>query len=63
MPLSPDENIHLIAAEGFIGLGMYMDADAALDDIDPFCRPLPEVLAVRVQVYFCHRLFTVLSDV
>ena len=46
MPLSPDEHIHLTAAEGFIQLGMYPDADAALDDIDPFCRHLPEVLAV-----------------
>ncbi len=51
MPLSPDEHIHLIAAEGFISLGMYLDADAALDDIDPTYRHLPEVLVVRVKVY------------
>jgi hypothetical protein len=38
-------------AEGFLELGMYLDADAALDDIDPMCRHLPEVLAVRVTVY------------
>jgi hypothetical protein len=36
--LSLDEHIHLIAAEGFIGLGMYLDADATLDDIDPYMR-------------------------
>ena len=46
MSLSPDEQIHLTAAEGFIGLGMYLDADAALDDIDPLCRHLLEVLAI-----------------
>ena len=51
MSLSPDEQIHLTAAEGFIELGMYLDADAALDDIDPMCRHLPEVLAVRVKAY------------
>jgi tetratricopeptide (TPR) repeat protein len=51
MPLSPDDDILLNAAEGFIKLKSYLDADAALDDIDPFCRHLPEVLAVRVRVY------------
>jgi hypothetical protein len=30
---------------------MYLDADVALDDIDPYCRRLPEVLAVRVKIY------------
>lgn len=30
---------------------MYLEADAALDDIDPSLRHLPEVLAVRVKVY------------
>jgi tetratricopeptide (TPR) repeat protein len=51
MPLDPEEQLHLDAAEGFIHLGMYLDADAALDDIDPFSRHLPEVLAVRVKIY------------
>lgn len=51
MPLDRDQEIHLAAAQGFVRLGMYLDADAALDDIDPFCRHLPEVLAVRVQIY------------
>ena len=45
MPLSPDEHIHLTAAEGFLSLGTYLDADAALGDIDPYCRHPPEVLA------------------
>jgi hypothetical protein len=36
--LSHDEHIHLTAAEGFLSLGMFMDADAALDDVDPMCR-------------------------
>ncbi len=30
MPLSSDDHIHLAAAEGFIILGMFLDADAAL---------------------------------
>jgi len=47
MPLSPDEHPHLTVAEGFLELGMFVEANDALDDIDPFCRHLPEVLAVR----------------
>jgi hypothetical protein len=34
MPLSSDQQIHLHAAQGFIHLGMWLDADAALDAID-----------------------------
>jgi hypothetical protein len=32
-----DSQLHLTAAEGFIQLGFYMDADAALDEITPYC--------------------------
>lgn len=28
-----------------------MEADAELDEIDPFCRAAPEVLAVRLEIY------------
>jgi hypothetical protein len=34
-----------------IGLGLHLGADAGLDDIYPFCRHLPEVLAATVRVY------------
>jgi tetratricopeptide (TPR) repeat protein len=30
---------------------MYLEADAELDKIDPFCRAAPEVLAVRLGIY------------
>ena len=43
MPLEgPDQ--HLRAAHGFIELGMFEEANAELEEIDPFCRHLPEVL-------------------
>ncbi len=51
MPLEEEEQIHLHAAQGFLELGMFLDADAELDRIDPFCRHLPEVLEVRVKIY------------
>jgi len=50
LPLEPSEQKHLTAAEGFLALGMYDDANAALEAIDPFCRRLPEVLAVRLGI-------------
>jgi len=46
-----EEQQHLTAAQGYLELGMPLDADAELDLIDPFCRHLPEVLALRAQVY------------
>jgi len=51
MPLEPDQQLALTVAQGYVGLGMYLDADAALDDIDPPCRHLPEVFAARVEIY------------
>ena len=51
MPLEPSDQKHLSAAQGFVQLGMYLDADAELDNIDPFCRATPEVLALRVEIY------------
>jgi tetratricopeptide (TPR) repeat protein len=51
MPFEPIDQKHLSAAEGFVELGMYLDAHAELDNIDSYCRATPEVLAVRVEVY------------
>jgi hypothetical protein len=51
MPLPKEERQHLEAAQGFMELGMFLDADAELDRIDPYSRHLPEVLEVRVQIY------------
>jgi Tfp pilus assembly protein PilF len=51
MPLTPEDQRHLTAAEGYADLGMYLDADAELDGIDPEVRHVAEVLAVRVRIY------------
>jgi len=51
MPLAPDQQFALTVAEDFVELGMCLDADAALEDIDPMCRHLLEVLAVRLSIY------------
>ena len=51
MPLEVLDEQHRRAAVGYVELGMYLEADAELDKIDPFCRATPEVLAVRLEIY------------
>jgi hypothetical protein len=46
MPLENTDRSHLRAAHGYIALGMFEEANAELEEIDPFCRHLPEVLTV-----------------
>ena len=51
MPLESPDQQHWQAAVGYVELGMFVEADSELDKIDPFCRALPEVLAVRLAIY------------
>ena len=51
MPLESPDQKHWEAASGYVQLGMYLEADAELDEIDPFCRAVPEVLAARLEIY------------
>ena len=51
MPLEPENERLLVAAQGFLELGLPLDANEEIENIDPDVRHVPEVLAVRVQVY------------
>jgi hypothetical protein len=51
MPLEPPDQQYWQAAVGYVELGMFTEADSELDKIDPFCRALPGVLAVRLAIY------------
>jgi tetratricopeptide (TPR) repeat protein len=51
MSLEPPEHTRLRAAQGYIELGMFEAANAELEEIDPFCRHLPEVLTARAAIY------------
>ena len=46
----PDQ-LHLRAAAGYIELGMFEEANGELEEIDPFCRHLPETLLARLAIY------------
>jgi Flp pilus assembly protein TadD len=49
-PLTPPDSHHLLAAQGWLGLGAHQDAAAELDCLAPTLRAHPDVLAVRWQV-------------
>jgi tetratricopeptide (TPR) repeat protein len=51
MPLEPPDQQHWQAAVGYVELGMFQEANDQLENIDPFNRAAPEVLAVRMAVY------------
>jgi tetratricopeptide (TPR) repeat protein len=51
MPIQGPDHLHLRSAHGYIELGMFEEANAELEEIDPFCRHLPEVLIGRVAIY------------
>jgi thioredoxin-like negative regulator of GroEL len=51
MPLEPEDQRSLTAAEGYIEVGMFLDADEELERVSPEVRHLPELLAARVDIY------------
>jgi tetratricopeptide (TPR) repeat protein len=42
---------HLRSACGYVEQGMFQEAQAELEEIDPLCRHLPEILATRIPFY------------
>src|SRR5262245_4554531 len=52
MPLEAPDHQYWRAAVGYVELGMFQEANNQLENIDPFNRAAPEVLAsVRIAVY------------
>jgi hypothetical protein len=49
--LEQDDRRHLDAAEGWLGLGNWSEANEELEQISPAMRAHPEVLGVRYDVY------------
>ncbi len=47
MPLEPPDHQYWQAAVGYVELGMFQEANDQLENIDPFNRAAPEVLAVN----------------
>jgi tetratricopeptide (TPR) repeat protein len=51
VPLEQPDRQHCQAAAGYVELGMFLEANTELDNIDPFNRAAPEVLALRMAIY------------
>jgi tetratricopeptide (TPR) repeat protein len=51
MALESPDQLRLCAAYGYIELEMFEEANAELEETDPFCRHLPEVLVARLAIY------------
>ena len=50
MSLDGCDQRHLQAAHGYIELGLFEEANAELEEIDPLCRHVPEILPARVAI-------------
>jgi len=50
-PLPQTARLHLLAAEGWLGLGNLGEATAELEEISPRLRVHPDVLTVRYQIF------------
>ena len=51
MPLEPPDQKRRQAASGYIQLGMFHEANEELEEIDPYIRAAPEILALRIEIY------------
>jgi len=51
LSLEGPDRLHLRAAHGYIELGMFEQANTELEEIDPFCRHLPEVVVARLAIF------------
>ena len=51
MPLEPENQRLLTAAQGFLELGLPLDANDEVESMDAEVRHVPEVLEVRVEIY------------
>jgi hypothetical protein len=51
MPLEPNNQRLLTAAQGYLDLGLPLDANDEVESMDAEVRHVPEVLEVRVEIY------------
>ena len=51
MPLEKADQEHLQAASGYIQLGLLEEANAELENIEPSCRQVSDVLLARLPIY------------
>jgi hypothetical protein len=61
--LQPPDSMHLEAAQGWLGLGNHVEADAELDKVSAALRAHPDVLRVRWEVYAAAKKWDAALDI
>jgi len=62
-PLDPPENLHVLAAEGWLELGNTAEANEELEKISPGLRAHPDVLSVRWHIYAAAKQWEAALDI
>jgi tetratricopeptide (TPR) repeat protein len=62
-PLEPPDTHHLLAAQGWLGLGNFLEADGELEKITPLLQDHPAVLSVRYEAYAKAKQWDVAADI
>ena len=63
MPLEPPDQQYWQSAVGYVELGMFQEANDQLENIDPFNRAAPEVLAVRIAIYHGLKKWELMAEI
>ena len=61
--LEPPDALHLQAAQGWLELGNYLEADKELDEITASLRAHPDVLKVRWEIYAAAKKWEAALDI
>jgi uncharacterized protein HemY len=61
--LELNDKRHLEAAEGWLGLGNYLEANEELERITPELRAHPDVLTLRYEVYAKGKKWEVAAEI
>jgi tetratricopeptide (TPR) repeat protein len=61
--LEPPDTHHLLAAQGWLGLGNFLEADEELEKITHQLRDHPAVLSVRYEIYAKAKKWDVAADI
>jgi hypothetical protein len=63
MSLEAPDHQYWQAAVGYVELGMFQEANDQLENIDPFNRAAPEVLAIRLAIYYGLKKWELMQEI
>src|SRR4029453_15497381 len=63
MSLEAPDHQYWQAAVGYVELGMFQEENDQLENIDPFNRAAPEVLAIRLAIYYGLKKWELMQEI